>query len=80
MGGDRAHIGLVAGVDRARGWPAVTNSDGGVLLPKMKTTTRILAFRGDEEEEDDVVEEDRSAIGPFWLLALLEVVEDDTEA
>ena len=46
----------------------------------MKTTTRNLAFRGDEEEEDDVGEEDRGALGPFWLLALLEVEEDDEEA
>ena len=41
---------------------------------------RILAFHGDEEEEDDIVEEDRGALGPFWLLVLLEVGEDDDEA
>ena len=35
----------------------------------MKMMSRNLAFRGDEEEEDDVVEEDRGALGPFWLLA-----------
>ena len=45
-----------------------------------KMASRNLAFRGDEEEEDDVVEEDRGALGPFWLLALLEVEEDDKGA
>ena len=42
--------------------------------------TRNLAFRGDEEQEDDVGEEDRGALGPFWLLAMLEDEEDDKEA
>ena len=45
-----------------------------------KMMSRNLAFSGDEEEEDDVVEEDRGALGPFWLLALLEVEEDDEGA
>ena len=45
-----------------------------------KMASRNLAFRGDEEEEDDVVEEDCGALGPFCILALLEVEEDDEGA
>ena len=35
---------------------------------------------GDAEEADEVEEEDRGALGPFLLLDLLEVEEDDEEA